>query len=58
MYTLGINRSKGPENLKTFYAFWPFIYTAAAFWGPENTNCLKTGFKVEVFESDTIIVAV
>jgi len=23
-------------QLKTFYAFWPFVYTTKAFWWPEN----------------------
>lgn len=26
---------------KTFYVFWPFIYTTIAFWGHENINFWK-----------------
>jgi len=45
------------KKLKTFYAFWPFIYMTTVFWKPEN-KLLKTSFKVQVFENDTIIVSV
>ncbi len=28
------------------------------FWGPENAKLLKTGFKVQDFENDTVIACV
>jgi len=37
-------------HLKTFYAFWPFIYTTRLFWGLKNASFWKRDFKVQGFE--------
>ncbi len=41
-------------KMETNDDFWPFIYRTTAFWGPENAQIWETGFKVQVFEHNTI----